>query len=374
MSSKDEEDKIKRLKEIVEGDSGEKELIDYSKVEKIVSRLKKDEGKYGDDEEALEKIGLKKGTKTGQLSGERISDLSENESPLIRAIGSIYSKLGGPAQAIDNLLKKTPLAKGLKHYLIAAKMRFSVAQYLAITVTVLLLSIIISTILLITLTAALKLPPMTVLLGVPALNLFVLIILFTIPKSKAKSRASAVDKELPFALRHMATEIKAGLGLHKSMASISDANYGVLSDEFSTTLKEIEQGTSTEGALRRMAGRSESEGLKRAINHIIRALKTGGNLSDLIISIADDVSFELRMKLADFTEKLNFFGLIYIFMAIVTPVFFSIINAIMNIPIEGGVKLFTPLPLNLVAVVYFLAFPMLLVLLVFLVKSSQPEI
>ena len=373
MSSK-EEDKIRKLKEIVDGDSDEDTLIDYSKVEKIVSRLKKDEEQYGDENKALEKIGLKSDKKIGQISGERVSDLSENESPLIRTIGSIYEKIGGPIQSLVGLLKNTPLAEGLNHNLISAKMRFSVTQYLAIAATVLLLTITLSTIGLLTLMAALKLPMAVVLIGVPLLNLFVLILIFTIPKSKAKSRASALDRELPFALRHMATEIKAGLGLHKSMTSIADANYGVLSEEFSITMKEIEQGISTEEALRRMSGRSESEGIKRAINHIIRALKTGGNLSDIIISIADDVSFELRMQLADFTEKLNFFGLIYIFMAIVTPVFFSIINAIMNIPIEGGIKLFTPLPLNIVAIVYFIAFPMLLALLVFLVKSSQPEI
>ena len=38
--------------------------------------------------------------------------------------------------------------------------------------------------------------------------------------------------ELPYALRHMATELKAEKDLHDTLPTISLANYGSLSNEF----------------------------------------------------------------------------------------------------------------------------------------------
>jgi len=202
--------------------------------------------------------------------------------------------------------------------------------------------------------------------------MFVLLIMLLIPRSKAQARGNELSVELPFTLRQMSTELKAGIGLYKAIQTISTSDYGVLSEEFGRTITEIEEGTDTKDALRHFALRSQSKALRNALFHLIRALKTGGNLSDVMNDIAEDVSFELRLRISDFAEKMNFFGVVYIFIAIVTPVFIGILGTVTNAPVTAfGSITFPPL---MIAAVYLVAFPAILALMVFYLKSIEPRV
>jgi len=199
--------------------------------------------------------------------------------------------------------------------------------------------------------------------------------MFFIPRNAAKSRGEKVGVELPFALRHMSTELKAGIGLYRTIQAIAAADYGPLSEEFSRTISEIEEGTETRLALKHFALRTQSNALSNALMHVIRAMKTGGNLSSVMSEIAEDVSFELRTKMKEFSEKMNFFGVIFIIMAIVMPVFIAILAGIRNAPI-GTESVFSSLPLGPmeVAVFYLVAMPMLMGLLIIFIMMSQPKV
>ena len=70
----------------------------------------------------------------------------------------------------------------------------------------------------------------------------------------------------------MATELRAGLGLHESMRSVALSGYGPLSEEFARTIEEIRYGETTENALIDMSERINSDGLKRAVYQITRTL------------------------------------------------------------------------------------------------------
>jgi len=153
--------------------------------------------------------------------------------------------------------------------------------------------------------------------------------------------------------------------------TIATSDYGVLSEEFSRTINEIEEGTDTKDALRHFALRTQSKSLRNALMHIIRAMKTGGNLSDIMNTIAEDVSFDLRIRIRDFAEKMNFFGVIYIFIAIVTPVFIAIIGSITNAPISVGSVAITPLA---IAVIFLVGMPLILGFLIIYLKIMQPKV
>ncbi|MBS3058730.1 MAG: type II secretion system F family protein, partial [Candidatus Diapherotrites archaeon] len=179
----------------------------------------------------------------------------------------------------------------------------------------------------------------------------------------------------PFALRHMATELKSGIGLYRTLQAIASADYGVLSQEFSQTINEIEEGTDAQDALRHLALRTQSRALRTALTQIIRALRTGGNLSEVMNNIAEDVSFELQQKTKEFAEKMNFFGVIFIFMAIVLPVFVAILGSIRNAPLGQGGSMFAGLPLDptMIMLFYLVLMPLILCYLVFYLKISQPK-
>lgn len=91
-----------------------------------------------------------------------------------------------------------------------------------------------------------------------------------LPKMRKGRKSSEAARELPFALRQMSTELRAGIGLHDSMRSIALSGYGPLSEEFARALEEIRYGETTEKALISMSERIDSDGLKRAVYQITR--------------------------------------------------------------------------------------------------------
>jgi len=217
--------------------------------------------------------------------------------------------------------------------------------------------------------------------------LFSVVAMFLIPKQKAQARGKAISRELPFALRHIATQLSAGIGLYRTIQTVATADYGVLSEEFSRTITEIEEGTDTRDALRHLALRTQSQSLRNALMHTIRALRTGGNLSSIMNEIANDVAFQLRMRVKEFSEKMNFIGVLFIFMAIVIPVFIAILGGISITPMFSGESMkmaqttgtagvstgvgIDPLMMTLI---FLVIMPALLLWIFFFIKIMQPHV
>jgi len=149
---------------------------------------------------------------------------------------------------------------------------------------------------------------------------------------RANSRAYDVERELPFALRQLSTQLRAGVSFHRALASVATADYGLLSEEMKKVLKDLDRGATLEEALTKLSYRIKSTGLRRTVAQIVRVVKLGGSLSEIITEIAEDISFEARMKIRDFTEKLNMINVVYIMIAVVAPVTITILAAIMQLP------------------------------------------
>ncbi len=198
--------------------------------------------------------------------------------------------------------------------------------------------------------------------------LFMSIVLIFLPNLQKGSRSAEASRELPYALRQMATELKAGLGLHDSMRSVAMSGYGTLSEEFARTLEEIKYGETTENALIDMSERIQSDGLKRAVYQITRTLTSGGDLSKTLNVIAEDIAYELRMKLKDYSQKLNSFTMIYMFVAILGPVIFMIM-LIAASTVMGAV-----LPPIALLAMYLFLFPMIVGFMAFMIKRLEPKL
>ena len=195
------------------------------------------------------------------------------------------------------------------------------------------------------------------------------IMIIFLPKLQKGKSSSEASKELPYALRQMATELRAGVGLHESMRSVALSGYGPLSEEFARTLEEIRYGETTENALLDMSERINSDGLTRAVHQITRTLSSGGDLSKTLNVIAEDVAYEMRMKLKDYAQKLNSFTMIYMFVAILGPVIFMIM--LIAAATVSGTSMFPP-PVLLILYLFF--FPMIVGFLTFMIKRLEPQI
>ena len=192
--------------------------------------------------------------------------------------------------------------------------------------------------------------------------------IFYYPKIKKHNDYSSFSKELPFALRQLATELRSGKSLFDSMDSISRSDYGILSLEFSRVLEEIKYGESTEQAFLNLEKRVDSKAFSRVIYEILTSLRVGANLSTSLTIIADDVNFDIRMKLKEYSEKLNAFIMIYTFLAILAPVI------LLTILLAASVVIGDLVPADLILVLYSVFFPMIIIFLGFAIKKLEPKI
>lgn len=177
-----------------------------------------------------------------------------------------------------------------------------------------------------------------------------------------------LNQELPYALRHMGIELKAGRGLHDALITIRDGEYGSLSQEFARVLEEIKFGKSTEESLLEMSHRVKSDGLTRAIHQIIGTLRVGGNLAGSLEIIAGDISFDMQIKLKEYSQKLNSFILIYTFVAILAPVI-SLIMLMAGSSVMGDM-----ISSQLLFVIYAVFFPLVVVFMGLFIKKLEPKI
>lgn len=375
LRKKIEERKAKE-KKFVAGKEAAEEAFDVERVEKIVDKMKK---KYAEQGIEFEQVGGKLRELRGivaegeaaKIQVQRVEELTEFRSPIVQGLGRFYLFFGAVLKPISSLLRRLPPTRELAFYLYSANMMYSVHQWLAISAAASVIAFFIGLVLGVMLLYFLNLPLVFSLLFAILAFIAALVVCFIIPKSRAQSRGDAISIELPFALRHMATELKAGIGLYKTLQAIATADYGILSEEFSRTINEVEEGTDTKDALRHFALRTQCKALRNALLHVIRALKTGGNLSDIMNTIASDVSFELRMKMRDFGQKMNFFGVIFIMGAIVAPTFIIIIGGITNTPMQIGTL---PLDPMMILIFYLVIMPLLLLFLIIYLHMMQPKV
>jgi pilus assembly protein TadC len=197
---------------------------------------------------------------------------------------------------------------------------------------------------------------------------FTLVIAKVYPSSKVKGRSDSFGREMPFALRHMATQLSSGSGLLETMRSVSVSDYGVLSEEFKKAILEIERGATIEEAFERMNIRIDSQGLKKASRQIASTLRTGGNLANTLKIIAEEVATEMRMKLKDFIQVLNTFSLMYMFITVVAPVLITTLVIAMGIAMQG-----LPITADIMWLLY-VAFFGVAIYLSFMVKKFEPKV
>ena len=192
--------------------------------------------------------------------------------------------------------------------------------------------------------------------------------IFYYPKIKKQNDYASFSKELPYALRQLATELRAGRSLFDSLDSVANSDYGILSLEFSRVLEEIKYGESTENAFLNLEKRVDSKALSRVIYEILTSLRIGANLSNSLSIIADDVNFDIRMKLKEYSEKLNAFVMIYTFLAILAPVI------LLTMLLAASVVIGDLVPGDLILVLYSVFFPMIIVFLGISIKKLEPKI
>jgi len=200
------------------------------------------------------------------------------------------------------------------------------------------------------------------------------LIVVNLPSIQVKSGSSDVDKQLPFALRHLSALLTAGISIFDSIVSVSKTDYGHLAKELDKVVWDVKSGENLSDALDEASHRIGSRSFMRVTVHIRRALQMGGDIAKIISQIADDLTFEMRMKVSDFVEKLNAFAIVYIIGGIVGPVViavFSVVGSAGSFQQQGIAASMDQFSLLFLMVIVF---PMLMVLIAYIVHVMEPKV
>ena len=138
------------------------------------------------------------------------------------------------------------------------------------------------------------------------------------PKIKAKQISRNIEKNLPYALRHMLIEVSSGISLYQAMVSVSQ-DYGEASDEFERIISDVQGGKSQVEAIEDSIARTESQMYRRTQWQLINSVKSGANVTSTLDSLVDTIIEEQKLEVQNYGEDLNPFILMYLMLAVIFP-------------------------------------------------------
>lgn len=139
------------------------------------------------------------------------------------------------------------------------------------------------------------------------------------PGLRTHASATKMSRELTFALKDMLVQIESGIPLYEAMINIAQSNYGDVSVEFSTAVKNISAGLSESSALQKMALKTKSEYFRKALWQFISSLESGASLGPALRSVIETLESYQHKTIKEYAGTLNFIVLIYMLTAAAIP-------------------------------------------------------
>lgn len=147
-------------------------------------------------------------------------------------------------------------------------------------------------------------------------------------KMRQKKRLSKIGAQLPESLITIANSLKAGYSFMQAIELVSRESEPPIAYEFSLVIKEINLGSTTEAALLNMVERVNSEDLDLVVTAVLIQRQVGGNLSEILESIAHTIRERIRIKgeIKTLTAQGRISGLIIGLLPVALGVFLLLIN------------------------------------------------
>ncbi|MEA3229672.1 MAG: type II secretion system F family protein [archaeon] len=138
------------------------------------------------------------------------------------------------------------------------------------------------------------------------------------PKTKALKDARKIDAELPYALRHLLIEVKAGIPIYQALVAISE-EYGKVSEKIKNMLQEINGGKSEIEALEENIIKNPSFTYRKSFWQILNSLRTGTTLEKTLQSTVDNIIKEQILSIKKYGQELNPYTLMYMMIGVIVP-------------------------------------------------------
>ncbi|TAK74420.1 MAG: hypothetical protein EPO16_11025 [Dehalococcoidia bacterium] len=139
-----------------------------------------------------------------------------------------------------------------------------------------------------------------VLTGIPLLGLPAAVIAALLPsfylKRARRQRVRRLEQQLPDVLTLLSNALKSGFGLMQGLQHIADQVDGPLGAELRRMLRDVAVGITVEEALSALSERVPSESLEIVTTAIIIQRAAGGNLAEILDTVADTVRERDRIQ------------------------------------------------------------------------------
>jgi tight adherence protein B len=134
----------------------------------------------------------------------------------------------------------------------------------------------------------------------PYLNLLLAVLFGSLPylhlKRLKKKRINKFKHQLPDGLDHLARALKAGHAFTGGISLAAEEFDDPLGPEFKETMDEINYGVSISDALKNLAARIDCEEIKFFVVGVILQRETGGNLAELVETLASLIRKRFRFE------------------------------------------------------------------------------
>ncbi|MFZ5626160.1 MAG: type II secretion system F family protein [Bacillota bacterium] len=170
-------------------------------------------------------------------------------------------------------------------------------------------------------------------------GIILLLLGFLLPRllvnSRKAKRVHMFDNQLGDALLVMSNSLRAGFSFLQAMDMVSREMPAPISEEFARALREMSLGTTTEEALEKMTQRVESEDLDLVVTAVLIQRQVGGNLSEVLESIANTIRERVRIKgeIKTLTAQGRISGMIISLLPVAVGGFIFLINPSYMMPL-----------------------------------------
>lgn len=141
----------------------------------------------------------------------------------------------------------------------------------------------------------------------------------TYPRAIINRKVRSIERHLLQALRTMQIQLSSGIPLYNIIVSISNEDYGGVSEQFKKAVKEINAGMHQINALEKTASENPSIHFQRVIWQIVTAIKSGSDLGSVLSEVTQSLSEEQIVQVQEYGSRLSPLTMFYMLLVVVVP-------------------------------------------------------
>ena len=166
--------------------------------------------------------------------------------------------------------------------------------------------------------------------------LFIVVLMIGAPILLKEKRDTEIEDGIPDVFEELATSLRAGATIEQALVDLTDSQKGALIDELQLALRDMEGGLSFEEALQSLTDRVDVVLLRRIFAIIVDGRKAGGELADILDSVAEDARSTSRIQRERRSKTLMYGIFLLAACGFIAPIIFGFVTTIGDVVVGIG--------------------------------------